>query len=163
VTLRAARLTAYSYSSGGVLIGGAVTKRPDLFAAAILRSPIGDLVRARAVATGRYNESEYGRVDDPVDFRALVASDPYHRVRDGVAYPGVLFSVGAQDARVANWQSAKLAARLQRATSSGRAVLVRVDDQAGHRGGAREQDEAEWADLFAFAEWQSGARGLRSR
>jgi len=154
-------LTAYSYSSGGVLIGGAITRRPELFAAAVLRSPIGDLVRARALATGRYNESEYGTADDAADFRALVASDPYHRVRAGVAYPGVLFSVGAEDARVANWQAAKLAARLQRASSSHRAVLLRVDREAGHMGGARDQDQAEWADIFAFARWQSGLTGLR--
>ncbi|HTJ43663.1 MAG TPA: prolyl oligopeptidase family serine peptidase [Kofleriaceae bacterium] len=156
-----ARLTAYSYSSGGVLIGGAITRRPELFAAAILRSPIADLVRARALATGRYNESEYGDPRDPIDLRALVASDPYHRVQRGVAYPGVLFSIGAEDARVANWQAAKLAARLDHCSTSGRAVLVRVDPEAGHTGGDRAQQDAEWADLFAFARWQSGLTTVR--
>jgi prolyl oligopeptidase len=157
----AARLTAYSYSSGGVLIGGAITKHPELFAAAVLRSPIGDLTRARAMATGRYNVSEYGDADDAADFRALLASDPYHRVHDGVAYPGVLFTVGASDPRVANWQAAKLAARLAHATRTHRAVLLRVDREAGHNGGARDQDEAEWADIFAFAEWQAGVAEIR--
>jgi prolyl oligopeptidase len=160
VTTRA-RLTAYSYSAGGVLVGGAITKRPELFAAALLRSPVGDLAREDAIATGRYNESEYGDPRDPASFLAMLASDPYHRVKDGVRYPGVLFSVGAQDARVANWQAVKLAARLQHASTSGRAVLVRVDDLAGHKGGDRAQRDDEWADLFAFARWQSGLATIR--
>jgi prolyl oligopeptidase len=157
----AARLIAYSYSAGGVLVGGAITKRPELFAAAVLRSPVGDLAREDAIATGRFNESEYGDPRDPDAFKAILASDPYHRVRDGVRYPGVMFSVGAQDARVANWQAVKLAARLQHASASGRAVIVRVDDLAGHKGGDRAQRDDEWADLFAFARWQAGLAAVR--
>jgi prolyl oligopeptidase len=156
-----ARLAAYSYSAGGVLVGGAITKRPELFAAALLRSPVGDLAREDAIATGRFNESEYGDPHDPDAFLAMLASDPYHRVKDGVRYPGVMFSVGAQDARVANWQAVKLAARLQHATTSGRAVIVRVDDLAGHKGGDRAQRDDEWADLFAFARWQAGLATVR--
>jgi prolyl oligopeptidase len=151
------QLIAISQSAGGVLIGGAITRAPALFTAAVLRSPIGNLLRAHVLATGPANVPEYGSVDDAADYRAMVASDPYHRVVDGVAYPAVLFSVGGADARVANWQAGKLAARLQHASSSGRPVLLRVERAAGHAGGDRDQLDAEWTDIFAFALWQSGA------
>ncbi|MCE9577919.1 MAG: prolyl oligopeptidase family serine peptidase [Deltaproteobacteria bacterium] len=151
------RLTAISQSSGGVLIGGAITREPALFAAAVLRSPIGNLLRAHVLATGTANIPEYGSVERADDYRAMFASDPYHRVVDGVAYPAVLFSVGGADARVANWQAGKLAARLQHATTSGRPILLRIDRAAGHAGGDRDQLAAEWTDIIAFALWQSGA------
>jgi prolyl oligopeptidase len=78
-------------------------------------------------------------------------------VRDGTAYPAVLFTTGANDPRVAPWEVTKRAARGQAASSSGRPVLLRVDYDAGHGiGSTKPQREAETADLWSFALWQTG-------
>jgi prolyl oligopeptidase len=76
---------------------------------------------------------------------------PCARVQDGVPYPAVLLTTGRRDARVPPWQPAKLAARLQAATSSGRPVLLRVEEHGGHGAGStREQEHALLADVLAF-------------
>jgi len=90
------------------------------------------------------------------DFRSLLASDPYHRVRDGVGYPAALITVGAHDLRVTPWIPAKFAARLQ-AASRARPTLLRVDFEAGHGiGSTQSQREEEFADIYSFALWQAG-------
>jgi prolyl oligopeptidase len=87
---------------------------------------------------------------------------PYHRVKDGVAYPAVLMTAGANDPRVPAWQPAKMAARLQ-AASTGKPVLLRVEYDAGHgRGSTRTQILQEWADNFAFLFWQLGEKEFQS-
>jgi prolyl oligopeptidase len=78
-------------------------------------------------------------------------------VREGVAYPAIIFSTGANDPRVAPWHMAKMTARVQAATSSGRPVLLRIDYDAGHGiGSSASQYESELADLWSFALWQMG-------
>jgi prolyl oligopeptidase len=87
---------------------------------------------------------------------------PYHRVKDGVAYPAVLLTTGTNDPRVTSWEPAKMAARLQAASSSGKPVLLRVDYDAGHGlGSTRTQNVQEWADDFAFLLWQLGERNFQ--
>lgn len=85
----------------------------------------------------------------------------YHHVKDGVAYPAVLLITGINDARVAPWQSAKMAARLQAATSSQRPILLRVDYDSGHGAGTtRSQRNEELADEYSFLLWQMALSGL---
>ena len=87
----------------------------------------------------------------------------YHRVKDGTAYPAVLLTTGVNDARVAPWQSAKMAARLQVASSSKRSILLRVEYDSGHGAGAtRSQRNSELADQYSFLLWQMGLSELNA-
>lgn len=84
-------------------------------------------------------------------FQSLLIADAYHRVQNGVAYPAVLLTTGLNDPRVAVWQPMKMTARLQAATTSGRPVLLRVEEQAGHGvGSTKELQDRLLADELAF-------------
>jgi prolyl oligopeptidase len=90
-------------------------------------------------------------VKDPAQFRALYAYSPYHNARDGTPYPAVLFSAGDNDGRVAPYESRKMTARLQSASSSGRPVLLRTESAAGHGvGTALSTRIEERTDVYAF-------------
>lgn len=152
------RLAVTGTSAGGILAGGAITKRPDLYAVGLLRVPVLNLVRFEHTEGGPANIPEFGALADPEDFKHLLASDPYHRVKDGTKYPALLITGGRHDVRVPVWMPAKFTARVQAATASDKPVLFRVESDAGHGiGSTRAQIEEEWADLYAFALWQSGA------
>jgi prolyl oligopeptidase len=100
---------------------------------------------------GPINVPEFGSVTTEDGLRGLLIIDAYLRVRDGTPYPAVLLTAGLHDPRIPPWQPAKLAARLQAATSSGRPVLLRVEAQGGHGAGAtRDQESALLADELAF-------------
>lgn len=161
----AERLTAFGGSAGGVLVGGAITKRPELFAAAILYAPIINLTRLHATPIGPANIVEFGDPAVPEELRAMLASDPLHRIRDGVRYPAVLLKNGENDSGVPPWQAAKFAARFTAASAGGRPVLLLVPKQQGHLSATRDQEIANAVDDEAFALWQSGllrvARGAR--
>jgi prolyl oligopeptidase len=92
----------------------------------------------------------------PDELRAMLRSDPLHRIQDGVRYPAVLLRSGENDSRVPPWQAAKLAARLSAASTSGRPILLQVPKQQGHLSVPRAQEIDNTADDYAFALWQSG-------
>ncbi|MFN7510480.1 MAG: prolyl oligopeptidase family serine peptidase, partial [Betaproteobacteria bacterium] len=132
---RPARLGIWGGSAGGILIGRAMTERPDLFAAAIPAVGALDMVRAEFESTGPANIPEFGTHKTEPGFRALLAMSTYHQIKDGVRYPAVLLTHGVNDPRVEVWQSTKTAARLQAvaaAVPDSRPVLLRLDWQAGH-------------------------------
>jgi prolyl oligopeptidase len=150
------RLAGEGTSAGGITIGGAVTQRPELFAAALIRVGDSDSLRSELMASGPANIPEFGTVKEPDGFKALYAMDAYQHVKPN-AYPAVLLTTGANDPRVAPWQAAKMAARLQASTNSGRPVLLRVDYDAGHGlGSTKSQRETELADELSFLFWQFG-------
>lgn len=147
----ASKLTATGTSSGGLLIGGAITRRPELFGAAFMRVPVANLMRFEKTEGGPANVPEYGTLERSDDARFLLASDPYHRIREKVRYPAIVVTGGAHDVRVPVWQPGKFVARMQSATTGG-PVLFRVETGAGHGlGSRRSQVREEWADLYAFA------------
>lgn len=153
----AARLSGEGTSAGGILIGGAVTQRPDLFAGALIRVGCSNALRMEFTPNGPPNIAEFGTVTNPDGFKGLYAMDAYQHVKDGVAYPGVLLTAGINDPRVDPMQPAKMTARLQSATSSKRPVLLRVDYDAGHgMGSTRSQHDLEYADEMSFLLWQFG-------
>jgi prolyl oligopeptidase len=86
--------------------------------------------------------------------------DPYQHIRDGVRYPAVLLNIGLNDGRVSSWHTGKFAARLQTASTSGKPILIRVDEDAGHMAAAstRDQVAALEADRWALLFWQLGGR-----
>ena len=92
-----------------------------------------------------------GDPETEAGFKSIYEMDPYQHVKPGTAYPAVLFTVGLNDRRVAPWMTAKMAARLQSASTSGKPVLIRLDSDAGHGiGSTRDQAYAERADVWSF-------------
>ena len=151
------RLGILGGSAGGITVGRAMTERPELFAAVVPAVGVLDAVRAELTANGVPNIPEFGTVKKEDEFRALLAMSSYHHVREGLAYPAVLLIHGMNDPRVEWWQSAKMAARLQAATSSGKPVLLDLDYDAGHGiGSTKAQRQRQTADYYAFLFWQTG-------
>ena len=108
-------------SNGGLLVGAAVTQRPELFAAAVCSAPLLDMVRYERFKIGETWNVEYGSAAKPEELGWLLGYSPYHRVRDGVAYPAVLFTVFTNDTRVDPLHGYKMCAALQHATALGQA------------------------------------------
>jgi prolyl oligopeptidase len=123
-------------SNGGLLVGAAMTQRPELFRAVVCSYPLLDMVRYHRFFVAGYWVPEYGSSDDPEQFKVIRAYSPYHNVRKGTRYPAVLIS-GDGDTRVAPLHARKMAALLQASTGSGpdRPVLLHYDTKAGHSGG----------------------------
>jgi prolyl oligopeptidase len=146
-------------SAGGITVGRAMTERPDLFAAVVSGVGWSNPLRYVAEQNGYGEEPEWGTIRDESGYRALKSIDSYQAVEDGTAYPAVLLTTGVTDPRVAPFHVAKMAARLQTASSSGEPVLLRVDFEAGHGiGSTRAQQDQEAADTYAFLLWQTGAK-----
>jgi prolyl oligopeptidase len=138
-------------SAGGITVGRALTERPDLFAAVVSGVGWHNPLRYVAEQNGYGEEPEWGAIADPAGFKALMSIDSYHAVTDGARYPAVLLTTGVTDPRVAPFHPAKMAARLQAASASGKPVLLRVDFDAGHgMGSTRAQQDQEAADTYAF-------------
>ena len=156
------RLAIRGGSNGGLLVGAAVTQRPDLCRAAVCGVPLLDMLRYHRFLIGALWVPEYGDPDDPDQFAVIAAYSPYQHVVDGTAYPATLITTAESDSRVDPLHARKFAARLQAATSTPeeRPVLVRIESRAGHGVGKpawKQADEA--ADVLAFVFWQLGMDG----
>jgi prolyl oligopeptidase len=132
-----ARLAISGASNGGLLVGAALTQRPDLFRAVVCRVPLLDMLRYHHFRIAKLWTREYGSADDPAQFRWLYAYSPYHHVEPGVNYPAVLLTTAESDSRVDPMHAFKMAARLQAASAPGsdRPILLRVESKAGHGAG----------------------------
>lgn len=156
------RIGIYGGSAGGILVGRAITERPDLFAAAVPSVGTFDGVRFETSANGVANIPEFGTVKDEGEFKALLAMSTYHSIRDGTPYPGILLVHGVNDIRVDVWQSLKAGARFATATTSGKPVLMRLEYDSGHgQGSTRSQLQARAADMYSFMLWQMGVEGFQ--
>jgi prolyl oligopeptidase len=148
---RADRLVIRGDSNGGLLVGAAITQRPELFKVALCGVPLLDMLRYHLFGSGRTWIEEYGSAENPVDFHTLYAYSPYHHVTPGVAYPSVLLFSADSDDRVDPLHARKFAALLQ-ARSTGGPVLLRIQEHAGHGGADKIQALVdERADAYAFA------------
>jgi len=150
------RLAAWGGSNGGLLVGAAVTQRPDLFGAAVCSAPLLDMVRYERFKIGETWNVEYGSAANPEELGWLLGYSPYHRVRDGVEYPAVLFTVFANDSRVDPLHGYKMCAALQHATASDRPVLLRAEGQVGHGQRAVSLTAALSGECLAFVAQQTG-------
>jgi prolyl oligopeptidase len=159
-----ARLGIWGGSAGGILVGRAMTERPDLFAAVVPEVGSLDMVRMETTPNGVPNIPEFGSRKTEAGFRALLAMSTYHQIKDGVAYPAVLLPHGVNDPRVEVWNSTKTAARLLAASRDNpgrKPVLLRLDYESGHgQGSTKSQTLDSRADTFAFLLWQMGVRGF---
>jgi prolyl oligopeptidase len=152
-----AKMAINGGSAGGILVGRALTARPDLWAVAVPEVGVLNAVRAETSANGVPNIPEFGSVNDQQQFNGLLEMDAYHHVQDGVNYPAVLLMHGFNDPRVPVWESMKMAARLQAASTSGKPVMLRLDFAGGHGiGSTKTQRQEQAADKWAFMLWQFG-------
>ncbi len=154
-----AHLAGMGVSAGGVLIGRAITERPDLFGAAIDKVGMSDTLRSETSQNGETNIPEFGSTKTAEGFKALYAMSAYEHVEEKERYPAMLLETGMNDPRVSPWEMGKLTARLQAATGSGKPVLLRVDFAGGHggMGGTEKQHHENLADEWSFLLWQLGA------
>jgi prolyl oligopeptidase len=125
-------------SNGGLLVGAALTQRPELYRAVVCSAPLLDMVRYEEFSLGRTWNDEYGTAADAVELEWLLAYSPYHHVQDATTYPAVLFTVFESDSRVDPCHARKMCAALQHAAAGDpdtRPVLLRRETDVGH--GAR--------------------------
>jgi prolyl oligopeptidase len=138
-------------SNGGLLVGAAMTQRPDLFAVALPAVGVMDMLRFQKFTGGQFWADEYGSSDDSTAARYLQAYSPLHNLKPGTCYPATLVTTADHDDRVVPAHSFKFAAALQEAQGCSRPVLIRVEKAGSH--GYRPTDRiiAEMADVYAFA------------
>jgi prolyl oligopeptidase len=154
-----AKLAGEGVSAGGILIGRAMTERPDLFAVAISRVGCLNPVRFETTSNGVNNIPEFGSCETEVGFQSLYEMDSFLHVKDGINYPAMMIMHGINDGTLEPWQSTKFAARVQAASASNKPVLLRMDYEAGHGiGSTKTQYLQERADIFAFMMWQFGIK-----
>jgi prolyl oligopeptidase len=158
VTTRA-RLALHGGSNGGLLVGAAITQRPDVAAVALPSVGVMDMLRFHLFTIGSAWVSDFGSPEDPEMFPVLLAYSPLHNVREGTAYPATLVLTGDHDDRVVPAHSFKFTAALQRAQSGDAPVLARIETSTGHSlGKPLSVVAAETADLLAFAAEHTGLR-----
>ncbi len=141
------QLGAVAVSAGGILAGNSLVERPDLFAAVAISAGLMNPLRLSLTPFGK-GHPEFGRIGTEEEFKATAAMDPYEKIREGVKYPAVLLIHGINDPRVPPYFSAKFAARLQAASTSGKPVLLKVMPGAGHDVFSPENLADEFAFLF---------------
>jgi prolyl oligopeptidase len=145
------KLAAMGGSNGGLLVGAAVTQRPDLFRVALCGVPLLDMVRYHLFGSGKTWIEEYGSADDAEDFKALYQYSPYHHVIRGTKYPATLVLSADSDDRVDPMHARKFAAELQWASAGG-PVFLRIEKHSGHGGADLVRAAVEKiADEYAFA------------
>ncbi len=146
-------------SAGGITMGRSLEERPDLFAGVIDEVPAANPLRQEFSPNGPGNTPEFGTIANEQGFRNLMAMDSLYHVKDGTQYPAVLITTGLNDPRVATWEPAKFAARLQ-ASGTTKPVLLRVDEDAGHGiGSTKTQNDELYTDILGFIRWRIGTPG----
>jgi len=149
------KLAIMGGSNGGLLVGAAVTQRPDLYGAVICTYPLLDMVRYHKFLVARYWVPEYGSSDNPDQFKYIYAYSPYHKVKEGTHYPAVFFITGDADTRVAPLHARKMTALMQASTGSDEPVLLRYHTTAGHSGGQPVSEQIDnLAETLSFLLWQ---------
>ena len=146
----ATQLAIQGGSNGGLLVGAALTQRPELYAAALCSAPLLDMVRYELHGLGATWSDEYGSAAIEAEFEWLISYSPYHHVEPGVAYPATLFTVFDGDSRVDPLHARKMCAALQFATSAERPILIRAEANVGHGGRAVTKAVDLTADGLAF-------------
>lgn len=144
-------------SNGGLLVGAAMTQRPELFQAVICAVPLLDMVRYHKFLVARFWVPEYGSSEDPEQFKYISKYSPYHQVKPGTKYPAVILITGDSDTRVDPLHARKMTALLQASTGSDRPILLHYDTKSGHSGGKPVNKQiVDLTDQMAFLFWQLG-------
>ncbi|GAA3657462.1 prolyl oligopeptidase family serine peptidase [Flavivirga jejuensis] len=148
----------YGASAGGIVVGRAMTERPDLFSVVISQAGLMNPLRAEAEAGGGgSNYKEFGTVKDSIECMGLIEMDSYLHIRDSIDYPATYMTIGMNDPLVNPWMTGKFIARLQNSNMLKKPVLLNIDFNSGHNGTNNElKIYEEWADIFSFILWQTG-------
>lgn len=148
------KLAIQGGSNGGLLVGAAITQRPDLFGAALPAVGVMDMLRFNKFTIGWAWESDYGSPQDAAGFRTLYAYSPLHNIKAGNQYPPTLITTGDHDDRVVPAHSYKFAAAMQAAQKGNNPILIRIETRGGHGGGKpTRMIIEEVSDEFAFLVW----------
>lgn len=154
-----AHLAIQGGSNGGLLMGAALTQRPELYKAVVCAVPLLDMLRYHQFLIARFWVPEYGSSEDAAQYHFLKAYSPYHRVVAGTRYPATLIVTGESDTRVDPLHARKMAALLQRAQGGAAPVLLYVETKAGHGAGKPLDKWIETtADTLGFLGWQVGLK-----
>jgi prolyl oligopeptidase len=125
-------LAIFGGSNSGLLVGAALTQRPDLFRAAVCMVPMLDMLRYHLFDNAHVWKDEFGTVDDPNDFAALSKYSPYHQIRQGVEYPATMIVSGDVDRNCNPLHARKMTARLQAANVSEHPIFLDYNKLRGH-------------------------------
>jgi len=148
---RTAKLAIHGRSNGGLLVGAAITQRPELFGAALPGVGVMDMLRFHKFTAGRFWVDDYGSAENAEEFKALLAYSPYHNLKNHSKYPPTLATTADTDDRVVPGHSFKFAAEMQHRQKAAAPALIRIETSAGHGGGTPTSKLIEqWADLWAF-------------
>jgi len=158
------KLGCTSASAGGILIGRAITERPDLYRVAIPKVGCLNATRSEFTPNGPVNTPEFGTRTNEKECKALMEMDALYHVKPGVKYPAQLITTGFNDPRVSSWEPAKFAAAMQSSSASDNPVLLYVNYKGGHFGGSTKSEQFdETAKEYAFLLWQCGDEGFQVR
>ncbi len=155
---RASTLGIYGGSNGGLLVGAAITRAPELYDAVVCSAPLLDMVRYELFGLGPTWNDEYGTASDPEELGWLLGYSPVHAVREGVAYPPLLLEVFDSDSRVDPLHARKFAAAMQWASSTGGGglVLLRRESEVGHGSRSVDRTVGLTVDTLSFLAAQLG-------
>lgn len=138
-------------SNGGLLVGAAMTQRPDLFGAAIPMVGVMDMLRFHKFTIGWAWTSDYGSSENPEEFKALVKYSPLHNLKPGTCYPATMITTADHDDRVVPAHSFKFAATAQADQAGANPIIIRIDTKAGHGAGKPTSKQIEEvADRWGF-------------
>jgi len=144
-------------SNGGLLMGAAITQRPELFSAVLCGYPLLDMLRYQKFLVGGYWTTEYGSAANEKQFPYLLKYSPYQNVKAGTAYPAVMFFTGDSDTRVDPLHARKMTALLQPASTSGRPILLHYSLSGGHSAGVSvDQKIQDDSDQLTFLWTETG-------
>ncbi|HKQ59236.1 MAG TPA: prolyl oligopeptidase family serine peptidase [Candidatus Eisenbacteria bacterium] len=155
---RTEKLAISGGSNGGLLVGAAMTQRPDLYGAVVCSVPLLDMLRYQNFLVAKFWVPEYGSAENAEQFKFIHAYSPYQHVKQGEKYPATLFITGDSDTRVDPLHARKMCALMQASTGSDKPVLLHYDTKAGHSGGkpiAKQIDDL--TQELMFLSWQLGA------
>ena len=155
----AANLAISGRSNGGLLMGAAMTQRPDLFGAIWCGYPLLDMLRYERFLMGRLWTTEYGAATTQKEFAYLIKYSPYQNVKAGTKYPAIMFFTGDSDTRVDPLHARKMTPLMQAASTSGRPILLHYSLKAGHSAGvSAAQLIDDYADQLAFLWTETGIK-----
>ena len=151
------KLVISGRSNGGLLVGAAMTQRPDLFRVALPAVGVMDMLRYQKFTIGWAWVPEFGSADSAQHFGHLYRYSPLHNIRQGVKYPSTLVTTADHDDRVVPGHSFKFISTLQEKGAPGNPYLIRVDVNAGHGSGKPTSLQIqEWADVWSFVYHEMG-------